>query len=128
MGMQKYTGKVMGTPRFLETTKNHRIVMHLDIAFMPEVDIFGKLPSFKEDSINRINLSIWDENLQAQVRANPEALVGKVVTGYCDNITKREQFYNGTGYAFVVDPNGKPKAPVFQVITAEAPSAPVAPV
>ena len=130
MAMQTFVGKITSSPRVLETTKNHRKVVHIRVSFMPDIDInTGKLPTFEDDSISSVDLSFWDENMQEQILANPDALVGKMITGYCDNITKNRDFYNGTGYAFVVTPKGKVKPPVFQVISqSSAPQAPVAPV
>jgi len=128
MAMQKFTGKVIGAPKMLETANTHRKVVHVRIGFMPEVKINGKLPEFGENAISDIQLSFWDEGFQQAIMADADALIGKTVTGYCDQITQRDRFYNGTGYAFVLDPKGKPNAPQFEVITRTAPAVPVAPV
>ena len=116
-------------PKQLETANTHRTVVHVRIGFMPDVKLDGKLPEFSENSVSDVQLSFWDENFQKTIMADPASLVGQMVTGYCDNITQRDQFYNGTGYLFVKDPKGKVKAPTIQVITQEssAPKAPVAP-
>lgn len=129
MAIQKFTGRIIGMPKMLETANTHRQVVHVRIGFMPEVNISGKLPKFNENSVSDIQLSFWDESFQQQIMADAANLVGKIVTGYCDSITQRERYYNGTGYAFVLDPNAKPCAPQIQVISkATAPTAPVAPV
>lgn len=129
MALQKFTGRIIGMPKMLETTNTHRKVVHVTIGFMPEVKITGKLPEFGENSMSSIQLSFWDENFMQAIMAEAENLVGKMVTGYCDNVVQREQYYNGTGYAFVLDSKSKVQAPVIQVIPrASAPSAPVAPV
>ena len=127
MAMQKFTGRIIGTPKMLETTNTHRPVVHVRISFMPEVKLNGKLPEFGDNSVSDIQLSFWNEDFQQSIMADADALVGKMVTGYCDQITQREQFYNGTGYVFVLDPKGKPNAPQIQVISRSvAPTAPVA--
>lgn len=130
MALQKFTGRIIGTPVMLETTNTHRKVVHVTIGFMPEVKITGKLPEFGENTMSSIQLSFWDEAFMDEIMKDAAALVGKLVTGYCDHITQREQYYNGTGYAFVVAPKGsKVNPPEIQVIPrASAPSAPVAPV
>ena len=129
MAMQKFTGRIIGMPQKLETANTHRTVVHVRIGFMPEVKIGGKLPEFTDNSVSDIQLSFWDEQFQNAIMENPADLVGKMVTGYCDQVTQRDRFYNGTGYAFVLDPKGKPNAPQLQVISrATAPVAPVAPV
>ena len=128
MAVQTFTGKVIGKPKMLETANTHRTVVHVRIGFMPDVKLNGKLPEFSENSVSDVQLSFWDENFQKSIMEDADALVGKMVTGYCDNITQREQFYNGTGYLFVLDPKGKVKAPTIQVIGQTAPTAPVAPV
>ena len=128
MAVQTFTGKIIGMPKQLETANTHRTVVHVRIGFMPDVKLDGTLPKFSENSVSDVQLSFWDENFQKTIMADPGSLVGQMVTGYCDNITQREQFYNGTGYLFVLDPKGKVKAPTIQVITpAAAPKAPVAP-
>jgi hypothetical protein len=126
MAIQKFTGRIIGMPKMLETANTHRKVVHVRIGFMPEVKISGKLPEFGENAVSDIQLSFWDENFQNAIMEDANSLVGKMVTGYCDNITQRNQFYNGTGYAFVLDAKGKPNAPQIQVIHAAGPTAPVA--
>lgn len=129
MAMQKFTGKIVSTPKMLETANTHRKVVHVDVSFFPEVKIGGKLPEFADNAVNRIQLSFWDETFMAAIMADAETLVGKMITGYCDNVVQRDQFYNGTGYAFVLDAKGKPNAPVVQLIPkASAPTAPTAPI
>lgn len=129
MAMQKFTGRIIGMPKQLETANTHRTVVHVRIGFMPEVKITGKLPEFADNCVSDIQLSFWDEGFQSAIMADAENLVGKQVTGYCDQITQRNGFYNGTGYAFVLDNKSKVNAPQLQVITqSSAPTAPVAPV
>ena len=129
MAMQKFTGRIIGTPKQLETSNTHRTVVHVRVSFMPDVKLTGKLPEFNENSLSDIQLSFWDETFQKAIMADADSLVGKMVTGYCDQIVQRERYYNGTGYAFVLDPKGTPCSPQIQVITkSEAPSAPKAPV
>jgi len=127
--MQKFTGKILGTPVQLETKEKKRKVVHVTVGFMPEVKITGKLPEFDENSMSSIQLSFWDENFMAAIMAEKDSLSGKQITGYCDHVVKKDQYYNATGYVFVLDPKGKVSAPLVQVITkTTAPSAPVAPV
>lgn len=129
MAIQKFTGRIIGMPQLLETANTHRQVVHVRIGFMPEVKINGKLPEFGENAVSDIQLSFWDEGFQKSIMEDAAALVGKIVTGYCDNVVQRDRFYNATGYAFVLDEKAKVKAPQIQVITkASAPVAPVAPV
>ena len=129
MAMQKFSGKVIGLPKLLETANTHRKVMHVRVSFMPDVKLNGKLPEFGEDCVSDIQLSFWDEPFQQVVMAEADQIVGKMITGYCDNVVQRGGYNNATGYAFVIDKNAKPSAPQVQVISKSmAPSAPVAPV
>ena len=127
--MQKFTGRIVGTPEILETTNTKRKVLHVRVSFVPNVGLRGKLPDIKDGAISSIQLSFWDEEFQNAVMHDADDLVGKVITGYCDNVTKREQYYNGTGYVFVMEkPDAKFRAPEFQMLVSEAPTAPTAPV
>lgn len=129
MAMQMFAGRIIDTPKVLETATTHREVAHVLVDFMPPVKINGKLPKFKDGSIRRIQLSFWEPDFIAQIMEDPAGLVGKMITGYLDNVTQRESWYNATGLVFTVTPNATPKAPEFQVIPAPtAPTAPSAPV
>ena len=128
MAMQEFVGRVIGIPKKLETTNTHREVVHVVVSFLPPVKIEGgKLPEFN-GGMNRIQLSFWDEEFMDQIMAIADKLPNKMIRGYCDNITQRDQYYNATGLAFVVDSKAKVKAPEFQMISSSAPKAPVAPV
>lgn len=127
MAMQKFTGTVIGIEA-LKTKNKETPVVHVLVDFMPEIKINGKLPEIGENTMTRIQLSFWDEKFQQAILSEGESLKNKMVTGYCDHVTQREQYYNGTGYAFVLDPKGKPKAPELQVISSSAPTAPAVPV
>lgn len=129
--MQKFTGRVVGMPKQVVTTNTKRSVVHVRVSFIPQVKLNGTLPEFKDGAISDIQLSFWDEDFQAAIMADADKLVGKMITGYCDSITQRDQYYNGVGYAFVLEKKtAEFNAPQvqFQMIQGSAPTAPVAPV
>ena len=132
MAIQKFTGKIDGIPTLAKTNTTERPVVHVWVNFIPEVKLDGKLPELGENPVCRIRFSIWEQKFQESIMADAGSLNGRMITGYCDNVIQRDQYYNGTCYAFVLSSDkAKPCAPQLQTIgsssASKAPSAPVAP-
>ena len=123
---QEFTGVITAAPKMAETKEKKLPVLHLNVSFIPAISITGKLPKFSENAVTSIQLSFWDADFQKSVMELGDTLIGKKITGLCQDITQNGRYFNGNGIAFVLDPKSAVKAPEFQRI--EAPTAPTAPV